>query len=491
MGWDTIIVGSGSAGCVLAARLCEDPDHRVLLVEAGPDFDPEDLPEQVEYLGRGHGWPNEWGEEVVASDGRDLPYLRGRGVGGSSAINGGVAMRAEPADFETWPRGWGWEEMLPFFCGLERDREFGHAEWHGDAGPVPIIRWPKEEWDPTQQAFHDACLREGIEDCPDHNAPETTGVGPIPMNRDGKRRLSAAITHLLPARARANLEIRGDALVQRVRFEGRAARGIELVGGECLEADRVILAAGVLQSPLLLWRSGIGPADGLRSIEIEPRVDLPAVGAHWTDHMVVELATPIDDHWVPRGARGIQNLARITAEGSPWSNDLQITPWLDRRSDGGYRLNLSVSLQQPFGEARVIATSADAQERGRFEWPFPSEVRNVERLRFGYRQAVRIVSSAGVAAEPQTLDRIARQTDEELDGWIAANHFAFYHGVGSCRMGESEDSVLDLNCAVRETTGLYVVDAASIPRVPRSNTHILVMAFAERMAALLRGHAAR
>ena len=351
------------------------------------------------------------------------------------------------------------------------------------------MRWPEAEWDPTQHAFVEGCLKEGLASCPDHNAPGTTGIGPIPMNRDGKRRLHAGVTHLDPARGRANLEIRGDALVQRVRLDGTTVRGVELVGGEELAAERVILAAGVLQSPLLLCRSGIGPAASLSEVGIEPVVDSPAVGAHWTDHMVITLATPIDEHWVPGRAQGIQNLARVTAPESPYENDLQLTPWLERLPGGDHCLNVSVSLQQPFGEAHVGLGGAQASERGRFDWPFPAQPRNVERLRFGYRLAARVVTAAGVASSPEGLTRILAQGDGELDGWIAENHGAFYHGVGSCRMGADETSVADLHCRVRGTEGLYVIDGSTIPRVPRSNTHIVIMALAERAAALLTGQA--
>jgi choline dehydrogenase-like flavoprotein len=485
MNVDTVVVGAGSSGCVLAARLSANPDRRVLLLETGPDHRAGELPDQLRLLSQPVAWPYDWGNEVVSGDGRSLFYGRGRGVGGSSATNGAVALRPERDDVEQWPQGWRWDDMLPCFNLIERDIEFGDRPWHGNDGPMPITRWDEQSWTPLQAAFVAGCEALGHSRCDDHNEPETTGVGPIPMNRIGAERVSAQLAYLEPIRHRENLSVRGDAHVHRVLIGNGRVVGVELVGGEVVRAEEVILAAGVIQDPLLLWRSGIGPAAKIDALGITVEVDLPAVGGHLTDHVVVTFAAEVHPDVAPEGAPSLQTILRLTASGSDRTHDLQITPFVRRHPDGRRSLAMSVSLQRPDGEGSVTPSGAGPDDAPVIRWPFTSLPSNVARLRDGWRTAAAIARSSGLLLKPSEVANALAMDDAAIDRIIADTHSAFYHGVGTCRMGaDGDDHVVDAQCAVFGVDGLRVVDASVIPIVPRSNTNLAVMAVAERFARL-------
>ena len=273
----------------------------MLLLEAGRDFRSAETPEHLQI-------PNPM--RAIADDDYRWPFLlarrserqeprllwRGRGMGGSSTINGQIAIRGVPDDFERWAslgcRGWGWDAMLPYFCKLETDMDFAEAAYHGDRGPIPVYRAPIEAWGHVDRALRGAALAQGYGWCADHNAPEGTGASPYAINSIGGRRVSTNDAYLEPARGRANLHIVGEALVEWLVMEGNRphAAGVRVRIGDRVETMRaareVLLCAGAIHSPAILQRSGIGPAALLAGLEIPVVADRP-VGENLLDHPIV------------------------------------------------------------------------------------------------------------------------------------------------------------------------------------------------------------
>jgi choline dehydrogenase len=305
------------------------------------------------------------------------------------------------------------------------------------------------------------------------------------MNRVGRERFSNSVAYLEPARARANLEVRADTHVERVVVDNGRAIGVVLTTGEQIAAGDVVLCAGVVQDPLLLWRSGIGPAAKLRALGVDVALDLPAVGSHVTDHFVITFAHEVDPATTPDDAPSLTNILRATSSGGERKHDLQITPWVRRYPDGRRALGMSVSLQLPDGEGTIEPTSTGCETPARIAWPFAGIASNVSRLREGWRLAAQIADASGIALERDALRAELERDDDEVDALIRDTHTAFYHGVGTCRFGaDPATSVVDTAARVHGVDGLRIIDASIAPTVPRTNTHVLVTAMAERAIEL-------
>lgn len=511
--WDVIVVGAGSSGSAFAVRFAEQ-GKRVLLLEAGKDYRSGEMHEAwrspnpvVALMDPTAVEDMVWmGLEATRTDTQPMaPYWRGRGVGGSSSVNGQIAIRPPMQDFADWASqgcsGWAPDDVLPYFAKLEDDEEFGDETYHGRGGPTPIYRAPQDQWGSVDTALSGSALATGFDWLADVNAPDGTGVSPYPINSRHRRRVSTNDAYLEGARNLPNLTIRGDALVDQVLFKGNRAVGVRYRtdGQDMIEhAGTVVLSAGAIHSPAILMRSGIGPEQQLRSLDIGVRVDLP-VGQGLQDHPMAVLSLPLAQHAANKSPhdRHTNVCVRWTSGPGAPVNDLMFVSMnqsvlaMATANTGAQFGAYGVWLNQNDSRGELTLRSTDPTDQPVVNIRMLSHERDRARMRHGIRTLVDLASREettsileGSIEQENKLLFAALENDAALDEYLLGSVGDAQHGTSTCRMGATDQTstVVDPMCQVLGVEGLHVVDASIFPSVPRANTNLAAIMVGEMMA---------
>lgn len=525
--YDYIIVGAGSAGCVLAARLTETAGVRVLLLEAGrPDNSWQiDMPSAVGGLlsSDRFNW-NYTSEPEPYLDGRRLTHPRGKVLGGSSSINGMVYIRGHAKDYDGWAQGgaagWSYAEVLPYFKRAEQ-HYLGGDSYHGSDGPLSVYA-PDYKRSPLAAAFVDAAVQAGYPLSSDVNGGQQEGFGRIDRTTRNGRRWSVARGYLRPALSRPGLVTQTEALVHRILLEKGRAVGVEYsVQGQKKEARaeaEVIVSGGAINTPQILLLSGIGPADELRALGIAATHDLPGVGANLNDHpdIVVQhrCLQPVSLFGINRGATKLLTGIRwfIKHDGLASSNHFEAGGFIRSRpgvdfpdlqltfmplaiqpgtvSDvGSHSYQVHIDLMRPRSTGHVKLRSGDPKAPPSLLFNYLQDPQDREDLRTSVRLTREILAQAALA--PFRGEELSPgpkvQSDAEIDAFVRQGVETCYHPVGTCRMGIGADCVVDEQCRVYGIDGLRVVDASIMPAIVSGNTNAPTIMIAEKASDLIRG----